>query len=215
MFKDRKDAGKKLAEKIKERVSDGNLVILGLPRGGVPVAYQVARELQAPLDVFIVRKLGLPSHPELAMGAIATGGVRVLNDDVVNRMNISEGVIERVAEEEREKLQHREEIYRGARPRLELEGKTVVVVDDGLATGATMKAAVDALHQLGPGKIIVAVPTAPPRTCEEFDGRVDELLCLTTPSTFMGVGGSYRDFEQTSNQEVTELLEKARQWSEP
>ena len=214
MFQDRQEAGQALAQELTEYDGREDVVVLGLPRGGVPVAFEVAEALDVPLDVFVVRKLGLPRNPELAMGAIASGGVRVMNDDVLGMSSVSDGAIEEVVEEEREKLEEREKIYRGARPGLDLESKTVLLVDDGLATGATMRAAVNALREHDPATIVVAVPTAPPETCSEFEDMdtVDEIICLNTPRSFMGVGGSYRDFSQTTNQEVREMLERANEW---
>ena len=211
MFEDRRDAGKQLAQELSDYGDRDDIVVLGLPRGGVPVAFEVAKGLQAPLDVFVVRKLGLPGNPELAMGAIASGGVRVMNDNVVRRSAVSDDAIERVTEEEREKLEEREEIYRGARPRIDLADKTVLLIDDGMATGATMRAAVSALREHHPAKVVVAVPTAPPDTCSEFqeNDEVDETICLNTPRAFMGVGGSFRDFSQTTNEEVRDLLARA------
>ncbi|MBS3783462.1 MAG: phosphoribosyltransferase [Anaerolineae bacterium] len=208
-FTDRQEAGRRLAEALSAYQDRDDVVVLGLPRGGVPVAFEVARALRAPLDVFVVRKLGVPGNPELAMGAIASGDVRVLNEGVVRRMRISHDAIERVTEREREKLENREQIYRGARPEVDLTGKTVLLVDDGLATGATMRAAVDALRQRDPRKIVVAVPTAPPETCSEFEDVVDDMVCVTTPRPFFGVGGAYRDFSQTTNDEVRDFLERA------
>ena len=208
-FLDRSDAGKKLAEKLKNYQNGKDLIVLGLPRGGIPVAYEVAKALKAPLDVFLVRKLGLPNQPELAMGAIASGGVRVMNENVVRRSGVSEQQVEEIVNEEQKKLQEREEIYRGARPEIGIHGKTVLLVDDGLATGASMQAAVSALKEFDPEKIVVAVPTAPRDTCQEFESLVDEVVCLRTPSPFWGVGGSCQNFSQTSNEEVRELLEKS------
>jgi predicted phosphoribosyltransferase len=210
-FKDRTEAGKKLARQLSKYGGRDDVVVLGLPRGGVPVAFEIARSLQAPLDVFVVRKLGAPANPELAMGAIASGGVQVMNQDVIRGMNSSEEAIERVIDTERKELEKRQEIYRGARPKVDLENKVVILIDDGLATGATMRAAVDALRERAPQKIVVAVPTAPPETCSAFEERADEVICLTTPELFFGVGGAYRDFSQTSNDQVRDLLEKARE----
>jgi putative phosphoribosyl transferase len=215
MFEDRRTAGEELAHKLSAYADREDVVVLGLPRGGVPVAFEVAKALKAPLDVFVVRKLGLPGNPELAMGAIASGGVRVMNEDVVHMTDVSDEAIENVAEKEQEQLEEREEIYRGARPGIDLAGKTVLLIDDGLATGATMRAAVTALREHNPEKIVVAVPTAPPETCSEFEDVVDEMICLTTPRTFMGVGGAYRDFSQTTNEEVRTLLEKAHEEVSP
>lgn len=208
-FEDRTNAGRKLAQELSDYGDREDVVVLGLPRGGVPVAFEVAKALQAPLDVFVVRKLGVPGHRELAMGGIASGGVRVLNEDVVQRLNISRGVVDEVAAAERRELERRERAYRGARPKIDLRDRTVILVDDGLATGATMRAAVSALRAHEPARIVVAVPTAPPRTCAEFQGVADEIVCLTTPRLFLSVGGSYRDFSQTTNEEVRRLLEQA------
>ncbi len=208
-FRDRKEAGRKLADELAGYAGE-DVVVLGLPRGGVPVGYEVARRLGAPLDVFLVRKLGTPGQPELAMGAIATGGVRVMNDEVVGSLRVSQEQIEEVAERERRELRRREEAYRGERPEAEVEGRTVILVDDGLATGATMKAAVRALRQQGPAWIVVAVGTAPPETAEQFRELVDEFVCLVTPRPFFGVGGSYCDFSQTSDEEVRRLLDEVR-----
>lgn len=209
MFKDRRDAGQKLARELSEYANQEDVIVLGLPRGGVPVAFEVAKALKAPLDVFVVRKLGAPGNPELAMGAIASGGVRVMNEGLVDRLAISDASIEEAVGKEREKLQRREEIYRGARPETELGGKTVILIDDGLATGATMRAAVSALREHNPEKIIVAVPAGPPETCAEFEEIVDESICLKTPRPFLGVGGAYRDFSQTTNEQVRDFLERA------
>jgi putative phosphoribosyl transferase len=166
--------------------------------------------VDAPLDVFVVRQLGVPCNPEPAMGAIAFGGVQVMNDDVVRTSGVSHKEIERVLEQERSKLQERKETHRGARPGVALEGKTVLLVDDGLATGATMRAAVRALRERDPVKLVMAVPTAPPGTCSEFEDMVDAVLCLSTPARFRGVGGAYRDFGQTTNEQVREMLERAQ-----
>ncbi|MFP3895996.1 MAG: phosphoribosyltransferase [Anaerolineales bacterium] len=212
-FADRTAAGQQLAEELAKYTDQEDVIVLGLPRGGVPVAFEVAKALKAPLDVFVVRKLGVPGNPELAMGAIASGDVRVMNEDVVRRLGISEEDIERVAIREREELERREEAYRGARPGIDVEDKTVILVDDGLATGATMRAAVNALRESDPKRIIVAVPTAPAETCAEFENIADEIICLATPRPFFGVGGSYRDFSQTSNEQVRALLNKADEFA--
>lgn len=211
IFKDRRDAGKQLAKELVKYKGQDDAIVLGLPRGGVPVAFEVAESLKLPLDVFIVRKLGVPGQPELAMGAIASGGIQVLNDSVVRRAGISESQIDDVAQQEREELKKREKAYRGARPDIDLQGKTVLLVDDGLATGASMRAAISALREHNPDKIIVAVPTAPPDTCQEFEPDVDQIICLRTPTPFWGVGGSYQNFSQTTNEEVRELLNQANQ----
>ncbi len=210
-FENRKVAGRELAETLQSYADREDLLILALPRGGVPVGFEVAKALDAPLDVFLVRKLGAPGREELAVGAIASGGVRVLNRDVIRSLGVTEEEIERVAERERRELQRREESYRGARAELRVKGRPVILVDDGLATGATMRAAVEALKEQEPAEIIVAVPTAPPETCAEFEGEVEAVHCLTTPTPFFGVGGAYRDFSQTTDQEVRELLAQARE----
>ena len=189
-----------------------DVLVLALPRGGVPVAFEVAHALRAPLDVFIVRKLGVPGHDELAMGAIATGGVRVLNEDVVGALGLSAKVIDAVAAREERELERRERIYRGARTPPEVRERTVILVDDGLATGSTMRAAVAALRKQRPARIVVAVPVAAPETCEEFKTEVDETVCAATPRMFNGVGRWYEDFSQTSDDEVHELLTQARSY---
>jgi putative phosphoribosyl transferase len=206
LFKDRTDAGQHLAKLLQGRGYGAATLVLGLPRGGVPVAYEVARHLRAQLDVFIVRKLGTPGHEELAMGAIASGGVKVLNQDIVHNLAIPESAIERVAERERQELERRERLYRGDRPFPDLAGQTVLLVDDGLATGATMRAAVKALKHQEAGRIVVAVPVAAPDTCEAFKEEVDEVVCAETPQPFYGVGMWYADFSQTTDDEVKELL---------
>ncbi|HEV2721366.1 MAG TPA: phosphoribosyltransferase [Thermoanaerobaculia bacterium] len=208
-FRDRDEAGELLGRELARRLARrDDVVVLALPRGGVPVGYGVARALGAPLDVFIVRKLGLPGHEELAMGAIASGGVRVLNHDVLGYMPVSPKMIDAVAAREQQELERREREYRGARPPLDVKGKTVIVVDDGLATGSTMRAAVAALRKMEPARIIVAVPVAAESTCHDFraDGVGDEVVCLRTPEPFQAVGLWYSDFTQTSDEEVHELL---------
>jgi putative phosphoribosyl transferase len=185
--------------------------VLGLPRGGVPVAYEVAKVLNAPLDVFLVRKLGVPGREELAMGAIASGSVRVLNKNVVQSLRLSDQTIEAVAAAEQRTLVRRERVYRGDRPRLAVRDQTIILVDDGLATGATMRAAVVALRQQQPRRIVVAVPVAAPETCDEFRAEVDDIVCAITPPLFYAVGLWYQDFSQTSDEEVRALLEHAAQ----
>jgi predicted phosphoribosyltransferase len=209
LFRDRSDAGRQLAARLKEYAGRPDVTVLALPRGGVPVAYEVARELGAPLDVFLVRKLGLPYHPELAMGAIASGGVRVLNDTVVSRFRVPGEVIDAVAAEEGQELARREREYRDDRPLPDIRGRTVILIDDGLATGATMRAAVAALRRLGPARVVVAVPVGSPETCAEFQAVADEAVCARTPEPFQAVGQWYRDFSQTTDEEVQELLGKA------
>lgn len=209
LFDDRVDAGRRLAEKLADYKDDPDVIVLGLPRGGVPVAYEVAEALDTPLDVFLVRKLGLPGREELAMGAVASGGVRVFNDSVVDSLDVPERVIDAVTEEEREELQRRERAYRGDRPPLDVEGCTVILVDDGLATGATMRAAVSGIRAADPEEVVVAVPTASPETCEMFESEVDHVICAVTPQPFYGVGHWYKDFSQTTDDEVKAYLEKA------
>ena len=210
LFEDRSQAGQWLAGKLEPSARRNDVVVLGLPRGGVPVAFEVARALDAPLDVFLVRKLGLPGHEELAMGAIASGGVRVLNDDVVQAMAVPGQVIDTVAAREERELERREKAYRGGRSLPDLAGKTVIVVDDGLATGSTMKAAAAALRRLGPARVVVAVPVAAADSCAQVGREVDEMVCATTPEPFLAVGRWYRDFSETTDEQVRSLLEQAR-----
>lgn len=206
IYRDRQDAGRELARKLGQYRDRQDVVILALPRGGVPVGYEVARELRAPLDVFVVRKLGTPGQPELAMGAIASGGVRVINRDVVETLGIPGAMIEQVAQIEGEELKRRERDYRGGRPPVEVRGKIVIVVDDGLATGSTMRAAAQALRQEGAAKTIIAVPVAAQQSCEAVRQEADEVVCGATPEPFYAVGQWYRDFDQTTDDEVRELL---------
>ncbi|MFW6324324.1 MAG: phosphoribosyltransferase [Desulfovibrionales bacterium] len=209
LYKNRRDAGEKLAEALSAYQGRDDLTILALPRGGVPVGYEVAMKLHAPLDVFVVRKLGVPNREEFAMGAIASHEVQVLNDDVVSMLRIPPQVINEVAGRERKELERREQAYRGDRPPHEIEGRVVILVDDGLATGATMRAAVTAVKAQNPIKTVMAVPTAAPETCESFREMVDDLICLNTPHPYYAVGAWYEDFSQTSDEEVRELLEDA------
>jgi len=208
-FRDRADAGRLLGERLSAYAGRDDVVVLALPRGGVPVGFEVARSLHAPLDVFVVRKLGVPGHEELAFGAVASGGLRVLNDDVVAALGLSEREIEAIAERERAEVARREREYRGDRSPLELEGTIAILVDDGLATGASMRAAARAVGRLGPKKTVVAVPVAAAETCAELRGDVDEVVCALTPTPFYAVGLWYDDFEQTSDDEVRELLQEA------
>ncbi len=210
-FSNRIEAGRQLAEKLDKYAGREDVIVLGLPRGGVPVAYEVAKRLRAPLDVFIVRKLGVPGFEELAAGAIASGGVRVLNEDVMRAIPHADEVIEAVTAREAAELERREQIYREGRPPPELRGRIVILVDDGLATGATMRAAVKALRQGGAAKIVVAVPVGPPDTCREIKEEADETICLSTPAFFQAVGQYYEDFSQTSDEDVRELLSSAAQ----
>jgi len=207
-YRDRRHAGLELARYLAD-VKGQDVVVLALPRGGVPVAFEVARALDAPLDVFVVRKLGLPGHPEFAMGAIASGGVRVLNDEVVRLYRIPEQAVEAIARDERHELERRERAFRSQRPPLDVGGRTVVLIDDGLATGSTMKAAVEAVRSLRPARIIVAVPVGSPDTCREFAGIADEIVCARRPEHFAAVGQWYDDFRQTTDEEVRELLQTA------
>jgi predicted phosphoribosyltransferase len=205
-FRDRADAGRRLAEKLAGYANRPDVLVLALPRGGVPVASEVARALGAPLDVFLVRKLGVPGHEELAMGAVATGGVRVLNDEIVEGLGISDHVIDAAVSREQKELSRRERLYRDARPPPNIGGRTVILVDDGLATGATMRAAVEALRQQEPRRIVVAVPTASPDTCEALKAEADDVICAMTPEPFFAVGHWYDDFRQTTDDEVRDLL---------
>ncbi len=209
IFRDRTDAGRQLAAHLKEYAGRADAIVLALPRGGLPVAYEVARELELPLDVFLVRKLGVPGQEELAMGAVASGGVRVLNEDVIRHLGIPARLLDAAEARERRVLEQRSRLYRGDRPEPQVHGKTVILIDDGLATGSTMKAAVAALRSRGPARLVVAVPLAPRDTYEEFRELVDEVVCVAMPEPFYGVGRWYEVFDQTSDAEVSELLESA------
>ena len=209
IFADRREAGRLLAAQLGAYRGRDDVVVLGLPRGGVPVAFEVARALDAPLDVMVVRKLGAPGQPELAMGAIASGGIRLLNDRVVRMLGVTERMIETVAAAETRELERREQAYRGGVPRREVAGRTVILIDDGVATGATLRAATAAIRRLAPARIVVAVPTAPPDTCERLRAEADEVVCLDTPEPFLAVGRWYRDFGQTTDEQVRALLERA------
>ena len=209
VFRDRHEAGRLLAERLAAYTDRSDVVILALPRGGVPVAFEIAAVLHVPVDVMVVRKLGVPGHEELAMGAIASGGVQVVNQEVVRHLGLSQAVLESVAATEYQELTRRERAYRGSHGAAIVEGRTVILVDDGLATGSTMRAAVAALRRRGPTRIVIAVPTAAPETCEELKTEVDEIVCATTPTPFYGVGQWYDDFSQTTDDEVRDLLEQA------
>jgi len=211
VFADRRQAGRVLARTLGAYADRADVIVLALPRGGVPVAYEVAQALHAPLDVFIVRKLGVPGHEEYAMGALATGGMRVLNDSVVRALGISQAAVEAVTRSEQQELERRERLYRGDLPPPEVHDRTVILVDDGLATGSTMLAAVKALKTRAPGRIVVAVPTAAADTCEDLRREADEVICASTPEPFRAVGLWYQDFSQTSDEEVRALLAQARQ----
>ena len=212
-FSNRAEAGRFLAKKLASYAGRDDVIVLGLPRGGVPVAYEVAQRLRAPLDVFIVRKLGVPGFEELAAGAIASGGVRVLNEDVVRALPHADEIIESVTARETAELERREQSYRNGRPPPELRDRIVILVDDGLATGATMRAAVAALRRRGAAKIIVAVPVGAPETCRELEELVDEIVCAIAPEFFQAVGQYYEDFSQTSDEEVRDLLKRAAERS--
>lgn len=209
IFRDREQAGQRLAQELAAYRQNRDVVVLGLPRGGVPVAYQVARSLAVRLDVFIVRKLGVPDHPEYAMGALASGGVRVLSDEVIETLGISRADVERVTANELEELKRREREYRGDRPRPPLAGRIVMLVDDGLATGSTMRAAVRAVRKQMPDRIIVAVPVASVDSVQVLSAEADALVTVTKPDPFFGVGRWYEDFAQTTDDEVKELLQRA------
>jgi putative phosphoribosyl transferase len=212
-FRDRADAGRELAEHLRAHAGEPHLIVLGLPRGGVPVAFEVARALKAPLDVFLVRKLGVPGHEELAMGAIASGGVRVINEEVVGALDVPAELIDAVAAREEEELQRRERVYRGDASPPRMEGATAMLVDDGLATGSSMRAAVAALREQAAARVVAAVPVAPPETCAALEPHVDEMVCAATPQPFRAVGLWYRDFTPTTDEEVHALLERAREAS--
>jgi predicted phosphoribosyltransferase len=206
VFRDRTDAGRQLAAKLTPMIDPSSAIVLALPRGGVPVAFEVARSLRAPLDVFLVRKLGVPGREELAMGAIASGGVRVVNEDVMRELDIPLRWLDIAAADESAELRRREQAYRHGRAALDVRDKSVILVDDGLATGATMRAAVAALRKMGPAKIVVAVPVGAPQTCDELRALADNVICLKQPEPFYAVGSWYQNFEQTTDEEVRELL---------
>lgn len=211
IFPNRNDAGRRLARKLEAYAERNDVFVLGIPRGGVPVAFQVAAKLGAPLDVFVVRKLGVPSQPELAFGAIASGGIRILDAQIVESMGVSEEEIERIVAAEREELDRRERVYRGRLAPLHIENKTVILVDDGIATGASTRAAIAALRLLKPARIVLAAPVAPASTCRHLRSEVDDLICLDTPETFYAIGQFYEDFSQVSDEEVTTLLRLNRE----
>jgi putative phosphoribosyl transferase len=209
LFRDRFEAGRILGQRLSAIVNNHNAIVLALPRGGVPVGFEVARALDADLDILLVRKLGVPGHEELAIGAIATGGVRVLNEDLIKKLYLSSLLIERITAREQQEIERRERRYREGRPPLPVGGRTAILVDDGLATGATILAAARALRTRQPERIIVAVPVAAPEVCEEFRQHVDEVVCLATPDPFYAAGVWYEDFLQTKDDEVRALLELA------
>jgi predicted phosphoribosyltransferase len=208
-FQDRHEAGRMLAEALRSYAGRDDLLVLALPRGGVPVGFEVARALGAPLDVMLVRKLGVPGHEELAMGAIASGGVRIVSDDVVSAFGIPDRVLATVAAAEERELQRQERAYREARPIPDVRGKTVILVDDGLATGSTMRAAVATLRAMGAARVVAAVPVAPPETCAVMREVVDQMVCVLTPDPFLAVGAWYEDFSETGDETVRALLGRA------
>jgi putative phosphoribosyl transferase len=207
-FQNRTEAGRQLADQLKFYANCPEVLVLGLPRGGVPVAYEVAKALNAPLDICLVRKLGVPGHRELAMGAIASGGVRILNYDVVSWLGIGSKTIDEVVTKELKELQRRDRIYRGDRSQPDLRDRIVILVDDGIATGSTMRAAISVLESQQPAYLIVAIPVAPLQICDELRTEVDEVVCLITPEAFYAIGLWYEDFSQTTDEEVRELLAK-------
>ncbi len=211
IFRDRVEAGRELAERLRTYADRSDVVVLALPRGGVPVGYEVAEALGAPLDVFLVRKLGTPGHRELAMGAIASGGVRVLNDEVIRWLRLTPAQIESVAREEEQELSRREAAYKEGRESVPLQDRVVILVDDGLATGSTMRAAVHAVRRRGPGRVVVAVPVGARETCRDLQAIADEVVCASAPEHFAAVGQWYLNFDQTTDDEVRELLRRAAQ----
>jgi putative phosphoribosyl transferase len=208
-FEDRRDAGRRLAGKL-VRFKDERPVVFALPRGGVPVGYEISRSLGAPLDVFVSRKLGAPDQPEFGIGAVAAGGVRVLNEDVVRRLGITEDYVERITAQEIAEVERRLRYFRGERPEPKVGGRTAILVDDGLATGVTARAAVEALRLRGPRRLVLAAPVCAAQTVKLLLPRVDELVCLESPQDLGAIGFWYRNFEQTSDEEVVELLARAR-----
>lgn len=210
-FRDRREAGQLLAEELKKYADNPDALLLCLPRGGVPVGHEIARQLHIPFDVFVVRKLGLPGHEELAMGAVASGGGRVLNQEVIRRAEVSDETIEEVARNETKELERREREYRGGRSGATLKNKTVILVDDGVATGSTMFAAIEAVRQHGPERLVVAVPTMPGDTLEALKQKADEVVAVMAPENFMAVGQWYENFSQTTDQEVKDILQNARE----
>jgi putative phosphoribosyl transferase len=209
LFRDRTDAGRQLAARLTRYAGRDDVTVLALPRGGVPVGFEVAQALDAPLDVFLVRKLGVPGREELAMGAIASGGVRVVNDMAVRALDLTPEMIEEAAEREGRELERRAQAYRDGRPAPEVSGRIVILVDDGLATGSTMRAAIEALRTLGPARVVVAVPVGSPDVCQAFREVADDVICAREPEPFYAVGAWYNDFTQTTDDEVRDLLQRA------
>ena len=213
IFTNRQEAGRSLAWRLDKYVNRDDVVVLGIPRGGVPVAYEIAKSLHVSLDVFLLRKLGVPGHEELAFGAIASGGVRVIDSGTLRALLITPKDVEAVTNREQQELLRRETAYRGDRPPVSVTGKTVILVDDGVATGTSLLAGVHALRELSPAKIVIAVPVAPPATCRRLEYEVDELVCVATPERFRAVGEFYDDFSQVSDEQVIELLAKNQEMS--
>ncbi len=213
-FHNRTEAGQELAARLMAYARRPDVLVLGLPRGGVAVAYEVARALQAPLDVLLVRKLGVPGQEELALGALASGGVRVLNERVVHELAIPASIIETATTNAEQELRRRERLYRGHRPAPQAQGRVIILVDDGVATGATMQAAIAVIRRQHPARLVVAIPVAPPPVCAEIQAGVDEMICLMTPEVFLGVGVWYEDFSQLTDRQVRSLLEHARKFEE-
>lgn len=211
IFENRVQAGQQLAKKLGAYAGRTDVVVLGIPRGGVPVAFEIARALRAPLDIFLSRKLGVPGQEELAFGALASGGVRVLDRDLIRELNLSKEEIDRIAETVKKELERRERVYRGDRPPIKIEGKVTLLIDDGIATGSSMRAGIKALRQMKPSRLVVAVPVAPLHTCKRMKSEVDEFVCVYTPELFYAIGQFYEDFSQISDEEVTELLHRAAQ----
>jgi putative phosphoribosyl transferase len=207
-FANRRDAGRELASRLQKYRGACGTIVLALPRGGVPVAYEIAQSIDAPLDIFVVRKLGMPGHPEYAIGAIASGGIRVVRDDVIRSYGIPSGVVDAIARQELAELERREHEYRQGRPLTDLRDRIVILVDDGLATGSTMRAGVQAVRTYAPARVVVAVPVGAPSSCAELEGIADEVVCVRMPASFAAVGSWYRDFAQTSDDEVRALLQE-------
>lgn len=207
-FQDRAEAGRALAERLVQYTDHPNTLVLALPRGGVPVAFEIAETLKLPLDIFVVRKLGLPGHEEFAIGAIASGGARVLNQDLIHRLSIDDKLVEQIVAREQKELERRERTYRGQYPASDFQGQTLILVDDGMATGSSMHAAIMALREQRPAALIVAVPIAARSTCDELASFADEVVCLETPLNFRAVGLWYRDFSQVTDEEVIDLIER-------
>jgi len=208
-FGNRQEAGREVAARLRKYANREDVLVLGLPRGGVSVAFEVATALEVPLDIFVLRKLGVPGHEELAFGAIGSGGVRILNADIVDRLEITQLEVAAVTQEETKELERRERRYRGSRPPLDVRGRTVILVDDGIATGASIRAAIHAIRKMRPTSLVVATPVAPRATCKLLRQEVDELVCVDIPEPFYGVGQFYQDFSEVSDEEVVALLDRA------